>query len=325
MGIGSKLILFFILIVFNSDFSYSQRILFQSDFENITLTIPDSLPTGWAKLDVDSNFFGLGKSWAVRDTTHIAGGDTIANRPRAHSGKKSLHISWFSGKGGSYEGDDWAWTDSLRIIPEDSLIFWALLGNTQGISFYVDSLQIWICSEQNPNAVISHLATLKSNLDTVPNIWKERRFDLSQFAGQRIYVAFRYYLPVQNALWCNIDDMFIGNRSYTSTVNQNGTNIPASFFLSQNYPNPFNPKTVIKYDISFENKGLQPLVQLRIYNALGKEVEILVNERQPSGDYTVEWDASNYPSGTYFYNIEIHPDRLQAESFSETKQMTLLK
>jgi photosystem II stability/assembly factor-like uncharacterized protein len=92
--------------------------------------------------------------------------------------------------------------------------------------------------------------------------------------------------------------------------------IPSYFSISQNYPNPFNPTTKIKFDIP--NKGLQPLVHVRVYDILGKEAAILVNQQLQPGTYEVEWDASNQPSGVYFYKIS-------AGEFIETKKMVFIK
>jgi len=83
--------------------------------------------------------------------------------------------------------------------------------------------------------------------------------------------------------------------------------------LSGNYPNPFNPTTVIRYSL-FENR----FTTLKVYDILGKEILTLVNEKQNAGEYSVEWDAGNYPSGVYFY-------RLQTGEFIETRKMMLLK
>lgn len=88
---------------------------------------------------------------------------------------------------------------------------------------------------------------------------------------------------------------------------------PDNFLLKQNYPNPFNPKTNINYSI-----GKPGNTKLTIYDVLGNEVTVLVNEMQNSGDYSAVWDASNYPSGIYFYKI-------QSGGYSETRKMTLLK
>ncbi len=96
-------------------------------------------------------------------------------------------------------------------------------------------------------------------------------------------------------------------------------NLPNKFELMQNYPNPFNPVTTIKYSIP-TNAGVetQDFASLRIYNILGEEVATLVNQRQSPGNYSVQFDASNLPSGIYFYT-------LRAGDFVATKKMLLLK
>ncbi len=101
----------------------------------------------------------------------------------------------------------------------------------------------------------------------------------------------------------------------TSLTSVNGAQSPIvkSFALGQNYPNPFNPVTVISYQLTVNS-----YVTLKVYDALGREVETLMNERKAAGSYIIHWDANSYPSGVYFY-------RLQAGSFAETKKMLLLK
>ena len=69
--------------------------------------------------------------------------------------------------------------------------------------------------------------------------------------------------------------------------------IPNKFNISQNYPNPFNPTTKIRFAIPSSNKGLQPLVILKVYDALGREVETLVNEQLIAGTYEADWNAAN--------------------------------
>ena len=90
-------------------------------------------------------------------------------------------------------------------------------------------------------------------------------------------------------------------------------NMPDQFGLSQNYPNPFNPSTKIDYQIP--NSGL---VILKVYDVLGKEVATLINEVKQAGSYTVTFNASSLPSGTYFY-------RLEAGDYLNVKKMILLK
>jgi len=93
----------------------------------------------------------------------------------------------------------------------------------------------------------------------------------------------------------------------------NEKNVPEKFYLSQNYPNPFNPKTIIHYQLPINN-----YVKLTIFDALGREIGTLVNEKQSAGSYNVEWDGTNYSSGLYFYKIE-------CDGFTDVKKMILIK
>lgn len=96
-------------------------------------------------------------------------------------------------------------------------------------------------------------------------------------------------------------------------VEPTGNFTATKYELLQNYPNPFNPITNIKYQIAKSN-----LVTLKVYDILGKEVATLVNENMKAGTYEVMFDASNVPSGVYFYKIS-------AGSYSDTKKMLLIK
>ncbi|MDQ3020437.1 MAG: S8 family serine peptidase [Bacteroidota bacterium] len=88
---------------------------------------------------------------------------------------------------------------------------------------------------------------------------------------------------------------------------------PDSYSLSQNYPNPFNPTTNIKFGLT--NAGF---TSLKIYDALGREISNLVSENLQAGVYEVNWNASSFTSGVYFYKLE-------SEGFAETKRMMLIK
>lgn len=92
-----------------------------------------------------------------------------------------------------------------------------------------------------------------------------------------------------------------------------GNQIVSEYKLHQNYPNPFNPSTSITFDIVKTSD-----VNLTVYDALGREVFELVNERLSNGSYRVYFNALNLTSGVYFYN-------LSAGDFSETKAMVLVK
>jgi hypothetical protein len=98
-------------------------------------------------------------------------------------------------------------------------------------------------------------------------------------------------------------------------VNPVSSSLPDKYSLSQNYPNPFNPSTVIKFSIA---SGGQGPVKLVIYDVLGEEVSTLVNQNLKQGGYEVSWNASDIPSGVYFY-------RLITQDFTSTKKMMLIK
>lgn len=104
--------------------------------------------------------------------------------------------------------------------------------------------------------------------------------------------------------------------------------IPKNFVLCQNYPNPFNPFTKIKFDIPSSplSFGEGTGVRLAIFDILGREITVLVNKELKPGSYEVEWNASNYPSGVYFYRITIVDASAPLSiNFTETKKMVLIK
>jgi type IX secretion system substrate protein len=92
--------------------------------------------------------------------------------------------------------------------------------------------------------------------------------------------------------------------------------VPEVFHLYQNYPNPFNPATRIKFDIPAVETRL--IASLRIFDLLGREVASLINENLKPGSYEVDWNASDYPSGVYFYE-------LVSGEYSAIKKMILIK
>src|SRR5690554_1198502 len=89
--------------------------------------------------------------------------------------------------------------------------------------------------------------------------------------------------------------------------------IPTEYTLFQNYPNPFNPVTIIRYDIPKAGN-----VELKVYDILGREVKVLVNEIKSAGRYEVEFNASDLASGIYIYRIET-PD------FTKSQKMILVR
>ena len=92
-----------------------------------------------------------------------------------------------------------------------------------------------------------------------------------------------------------------------------GKSLPEAYALKQNYPNPFNPITQVAFDLPKASH-----VKLTVYNVLGQEVDVLVDQKMEAGSHVTDWDAESFSTGVYFY-------RIAAENFSETKKMLLLK
>jgi hypothetical protein len=116
-----------------------------------------------------------------------------------------------------------------------------------------------------------------------------------QWNGKRYIVVQKWYVP--------------GVSSVEDKSNPN----PEDYELYQNYPNPFNPTTTIRFTIPHRSN-----VTLKVYDMLGKEIATLVDEEKNPGSYEVKFDASNLPSGVYFYKIK-------AGEFTQTKKMILMK
>jgi hypothetical protein len=116
-------------------------------------------------------------------------------------------------------------------------------------------------------------------------------------------------------------DGFIGSQDTINCVQMYNKNIkaaPIKYSLSQNYPNPFNPITSLSYDLS-ENC----LVNITIYDMMGRVVKTLLNGSQTAGYKSIQWNATNdrnepVSAGLYLYTI-------QAGEFKQTKKMVLLR
>src|SRR5689334_14947934 len=89
--------------------------------------------------------------------------------------------------------------------------------------------------------------------------------------------------------------------------------VPNQISLSQNYPNPFNPETNIEFQIPAAGNIL-----LTIYDMLGREIAVLINEKLDPGSYKVGWNASQYASGVYYYE-------LRTMDFSSVKKMIIIR
>jgi Leucine-rich repeat (LRR) protein len=97
-------------------------------------------------------------------------------------------------------------------------------------------------------------------------------------------------------------------------IESQSTQILKIFSLNQNYPNPFNPKTIINYELPITD-----VIDLSIFNILGKKVATIVSKKQSAGSYRVSWDASGFSSGVYYYKLTT------SSGFTQSHKMVFLK
>ena len=109
-----------------------------------------------------------------------------------------------------------------------------------------------------------------------------------------------------------------GDTTFIVGLRQISFEVPKDFKLYQNYPNPFNPKTNIKYQITDNNSQ----VKLSVYDITGRHIIDLIEQKQNAGTYVVDWNASAYSSGVYFYKLTVTAGK---EVYSETKKSILIK
>ncbi len=131
--------------------------------------------------------------------------------------------------------------------------------------------------------------------------------------------------PIDKQYSRNLSSTGIGIELFTPSSGSTAVNevitSPSGFALNQNFPNPFNPSTTISFALPIRSN-----VALKIYDAVGREVAVLVNEEKPAGQYQVQFNAKNLTSGVYFYRLQVNQiSRGQSGAFTETKKLIVLK
>ncbi|HRJ86575.1 MAG TPA: T9SS type A sorting domain-containing protein, partial [Ignavibacteria bacterium] len=128
------------------------------------------------------------------------------------------------------------------------------------------------------------------------------------------------YVPYGNGGYISSERIVVTNIadpcSKVIGITQINTYIPEKFRLYQNYPNPFNPVTTIRFDLPASSSS--SMVKLIVYDITGREIAILYNGEYKAGQFETLWDASNLPSGVYYY-------RLTDGNFNDVKKMVIVK
>jgi hypothetical protein len=181
----------------------------------------------------------------------------------------------------------------------------------------------WNIAEQNPGDGIYRLKlgwmkSLEDSAFSVSTLTNWKIFKLPELtepgSGTYTRVTITGGRSIRRANVTVLGTFTVGTFTSLTDVEESQTDIPVEFSLKQNYPNPFNPTTTIIFDLPKKSQ-----VSLKIYDLLGREIAILVNnEEMSAGSYSKGFNASRLTSGVYFY-------RIQAGAFTKTKKFLLLK
>ena len=225
-----------------------------------------------------------------------------------------------------------SWTSPVRINDDSLTSAWQWFG-TMSVAPNGRIDVVWLDTRDHPGTYLSSLY-YSFSIDN-GTTWSQ---------NERLSEAFDPHLgwPQQNKIGDYFDMVsddegaflawagtFNGEQDvYFGRINQNIVAIkdeqkveklPEDFSLSQNYPNPFNPSTKIRFSIPVTQGGNdRSQVTLKVFDVLGNEISVLINEEKPAGTYEVAFNSEGLTSGVYFYT-------LQAVSFVKTMKMILMK
>jgi hypothetical protein len=253
---------------------------------------------------------------------YYRGGGTQGSQPTWYQGQESV-FSAFQGPSTGYMAANYAVVsganniDSWLVFPRlsggiqagDSLFFYQ---RSPDASTYPDSMRVmYSTSDSIPEGTWVELGRYKVSTSG----WELKKFR-APTTSENGRFAIRYCVADGGPSGSNSDytgtDLIQIVRTGSSSVISNSS-LVETYSLSQNYPNPFNPVTMINF--ALPKSGF---VSLKVYNALGNEVKSLVNEVKSAGNYSVNFNASEFSSGVYFYKLE-------SNGFVNTKKMMLIK
>lgn len=271
--------------------------------------------------------FGMDEEVGVEMASCTSPSQLVFVRGSQTASKGDMKWDWSNAVDGDYDG--WDGTVRARGLGETAAPAWAVFQfcNKETWSFdYVclttdngeaevdqaTQFEVWVSTTDDVEAAYSKVADIKRKGDG-----EERWYNVGAVTAKYIKLVMTYPVNRYPGDWRQLVEFAVQSQSKTGPWQSDGigtlAQVPQSFSLEQNYPNPFNPSMRIKFTVPEDSP-----VKLHIYDLQGKRVADLIDDHRAAGLYTVEWEASDMPSGVYFY-------RLAAGSFVDTKRMLLVK
>jgi len=306
----------------NSIYNYSPRIISRPGTGNFTVVWEDN-SSGWYELygrKFDLTGTPLGSSFSISSDSSIT---YSFHYTIAQDTSGSFMLVWIANKGDKSQME-WRWynknavaiTSVQALTPLDTLFN---SGSSISCSCDEENRAVIVWEQNTSQKYVSKIYGQRITADRTPLGSPFKISENSQsneteifpdvvITGGRIFTVWQTDTSGIEANILDFDSIATQVHSGDSQCNSS-----YSYRLYQNYPNPFNPSTRISYDLS-----KAAFVRLDVYNVLGQVVARFVERSQTAGDYEVQFDAENLPSGIYFY-------RLQAGTFTQTRKMIVLK
>jgi len=257
----------------------------------------------------DAQFFNTSTSAAVTQSSFRISGQNIqypGSRVKDRKARNdSLTVNWIAA------GSNNEWVKLKWDIPIDvkNIVLYNIRPNSaNNTNIQVNDCEIQLYYQSQQVAFIPSTGPLSVNGTSIP-VSGYPKID------EAVVVVKSFTGLIEGQIAAGLAEVeTISRISFYEVIGiENNTGIADKFNLSQNYPNPFNPNTKIQFSIPKSS-----FTKLTVYDVTGRLMVILVNEELKRGKYEVAWDASHKASGVYYYKLE-------ADGFSETKKMVLLK
>jgi hypothetical protein len=271
--------------------------------------------------------FGMDEELGVPVTECASPSQLVFVRGTQTASKGDMKWDWTNAVDGDFDG--WDGTVRARGLGETAGPAWAVFQfcdkevwsfdyvclTTDNGDAEVDQatqFEVWVSTTDDVDDAYSKVTNINRKGDG-----EERWYSLGAVEAKFIKLVMTYPVHRYPGDWRQLVEFAVQSQNKTGPWKSSGNGtfaeVPHSFGLEQNYPNPFNPSTRIQYSLPEDAQ-----IKLQVYDIQGKMVADLIDGQRAAGLYTIEWEASDMPSGVYFY-------RLQAGSFAETKRMLLIK
>ena len=275
------------------------------------------------------------------DGTLFASTDTGVYRS-TDGGAQWKHLGFVGAWGLATSGDGWAFTTVEKVLwrSSDGGVTWSqkttpwplgnLLAQRDGEVVAIGDGKVlrstnrgdsWSTLDSGLSATLAYVYSISSGgpgrylccTNIGPFIWKNGAW--SSLHGEEFQDAYPENIALSESgyLYASSWQSVVRSSAPVVAVNDDAAPLADDWCLEQNYPNPFNPSTTIRFDVAHPE-----LTVLKVYDLLGREVAVLVNERKSPGSHSVRFDASGLASGVYLYT-------LRAGSFIQTRKLLLLR